>query len=94
VIIESEFNASSIQIRLRELVENSPVEILKILNKPLMEKALRGMEEGENLGDLDTTEVFSRCLDANKIPDEERVDLLNLYREILVAVQEADRYVE
>jgi len=94
VIVESEFNASSIQIRLRERVENSPVEILKIVNEPLMEKALRAMEEGENLGDLDETEVFSRCLDANKIPAEERTNLRNLYQEILAEVREEDRYAE
>lgn len=94
VKVESEFNASSIQSRLRELVEKSSVEILKIVNEPLMEKALRQMEEGENLGDLDEKDVFSRCLAENGIPDEEREDLLNLFQEILVEVKENDLYAE
>ena len=76
------------------MVENTQVKILKFLNEPLMERALQGMDEGENLGDLDETEVFSRCLDAHEIPDEEREDLLILYREILTAIGEEDRYAE
>lgn len=94
VVVETEFNTSSIQVRLRELVKNTTVEILKIGNKPLLDKALRRMEEGENLGDLDETEVFSRCLAANKIPDEDRPVYLDLFREILIAVREEDRNAE
>lgn len=94
VIVESEFNASSIQTRIRELVENSCVEVLKIINKPLMEKALHEMEEGESLGELDETDVFSRCLDAYEIPSEERSDLMDLFQEILTAVHEEDRLAE
>jgi len=90
----TELNASSSQVRFREMVENTQVKILKFLNEPLMERALQGMDEGENLGDLDETEVFSRCLDAHEIPDAERGDLLILYREILTAIGEEDRYAE
>lgn len=94
VLVESEFNASLIQIRLRELVKDSSVEILKIMNTQLFERALHAMEEGETLEDLDETEVFSRCLDMNEISARERKDLLNLYQEILAAIQEEDHFAE
>jgi exonuclease SbcD len=94
VRVESEFNAASIQNRLHELTKTTCVEILKIENTSLTRMALRSMEEGENLGDLDETEVFIRCLDENEIPDEEKGDLLSLFREILVTVQEDDRHAE
>jgi exonuclease SbcD len=94
VVVETEFNASSIQAGIRDLVENSCVEVLKVINKPLEEKALQEMEEGESLGELDETEVFIRCLDAYEIPPDERSDLLDLYQEILTKVQEADQFAE
>jgi DNA repair protein SbcD/Mre11 len=94
VMVESEFNADSIQNRLHELARNTSVEILKIENEALTRRAFRAMEEGEHLGDLDETEVFIRCLDENEIPDEEKGDLISLFREILVTVQEDDRYAE
>jgi exonuclease SbcD len=94
VVAETEFNASSIQTRIRELVDNSCVEVLKVINKPLMERALHEMEEGESLGELDETDVFIRCLDVFEIPSEERSDLLDLFKEILTKVQEADQFAE
>lgn len=94
VMIESKLNAASIQNRLHELTKTTSVEILKIENEGLSRMALRSMEEGEHLGDLDENEVFIRCLDDNKIPDEERGDLISLFREILVTVQEEDRNAE
>ena len=56
--------------------------------------ALHEMEEGESLGELDETEVFIRCLDTYEIPPEERSDLVDLFREILISVQEADQFAD
>jgi exonuclease SbcD len=94
VIVTTEFCASSTQSRIRELVDNSCVEVLKVINEPLMERALHEMEEGECLGELDETEVFVRCLDAYEIPPEERPDLVDLFREILTSVREADQFAD
>ncbi len=94
VVAESDISAATLQAHLHDLVRNSHVEILKIENAALIEAVLRAMETGEQLGDLEETEVFSRCLDEHGIAGGDRDQLLTLFQEILVAVREEDRYAE
>jgi len=94
IVVESGGTSAGLQSRLHDLVRNSPVEILKIENAALTNAVLRAMEEGEHLGDLDETDVFSRCLDEHGITGGDRDQLITLFQEILVAVREEDRYAE
>ncbi len=46
--------------------------------------------EDETLDDLDVFEVFTRCLDACKVSDEDRKELTTSYNEIIRSLHEED----
>ena len=88
MIFESGLVTPLIQTKFREQVENTKVDIIKIRKPP--ENKNHPPDLGLTLADLDEMDVFSRCLDENKIPEEERKDLVDAYREILSSVHEED----
>ena len=88
MIFESGLVTPLIQTKLREQVENTKVDIIKIRKPP--ENKNHPPDLGLTLADLDEMDVFSRCLDENKIPVEVRKDLVDAYREILASVHEED----
>jgi exonuclease SbcD len=89
VIFESGLVTPLIQAKFRELVENTQVDIVKFRRKDPGEQESPNNSE-ITLTDLDELDVFSRCLDENAIPEEERKDLVDAYCEILASVHEED----
>jgi exonuclease SbcD len=53
------------------LITGSKLEILRIKNRSLTERALSHESEIETLASLDDSDVFCRCLDANEITEPE-----------------------
>jgi exonuclease SbcD len=94
VVYEGSEIASSLRTKLDEAVAGTAMEILRVKNTRVMEKALGAENREESLDDLDVTDVFRRCLDAHEIPREQCVVLMEAYREILVSLQEADPQAE
>lgn len=90
VKINSVFGTASVLNRIQELVRNSIVEVLMIEDRSLTDQALREMEKGENLPDLDEGEVFTRCLAAHDIHEDDQADLRHLFHEILIEIQQED----
>ena len=90
VIFEPGLVTPLIQAKFRELVENTQVDIVKFRRPDTDGKDKPGFDQEVTLNDLDEMDVFSRCLDENKIPEEERKDLVDAYREILASVHEED----
>ena len=90
VIFESGLVTPSIQAKLREMVEKTQVDIVKIRRKDTGDKEPPETDSDITLADLDEMDVFSRCLDENAIPEEERKDLVDAYCEILASVHEED----
>ncbi len=82
--------ASTLREKLDEAVAGTAIEILRVKNNRVLERALSGENKEETLDDLDVTEVFQRCLDAHEIPGEQRRALMDAYGEILVFLNEAD----
>jgi len=39
---------------------------------------------------LDPTSIFERCLEENSIPEEQRIELRNVFKEILKSMSEKD----
>ncbi len=72
--------------RLEAAVADSAVEILRIRNNRVVERALGRLHEEEMLDDLDIDEVFQRCLDAHAVPSEQRAELEGAYREVVTAL--------
>lgn len=96
--LEIEYTGNEIVGNLREIFEeiilSTKIEILRIRNARITEQVLHATDAGEDLNDLNTSEVFQRCLDTFQVPTEER-DLLNAsYNEILQILHEKDTNAE
>jgi exonuclease SbcD len=90
IVYEGGEIAGDLRARLDEAVAGSGIEILRIKNNRVLERALRGEGAEETLDDLDVTEVFKRCLQAHEVSEDQRPALLGAYREIIVSLREAD----
>ena len=94
IVYEGEEVAGSLRGQLDEAVAGTGIEILRVRNNRILERALSGIDEGETLDDLDATEVFRRCLAAHEIPEDQHPPLLEVYREVIVSLEEADPRAE
>ena len=96
--LEIEYTGRDITTNLRETLDEaisgSAMEIRRIKNKRVMEHLIHAIEEQENLDDLDTIDVFTRCLDAFDVPAEDRIELTASYNEILQSLNEDDVNIE
>ncbi len=96
--LEIEYNGHDANGNLREhieeLVEGSSLVVTIIKNKRTTDRVLNALHEHETLEDLDTSEVFKRCLDGEDLSDEERISLTSSYNEIVRTLVEADRQAE
>jgi DNA repair protein SbcD/Mre11 len=75
---------------LDEALADSAMEILRIKNKQVIDRVISIISENETLDDLDTGDVFTRCLDAFDVPDEDREELTASYNEIIKSLHEED----
>ena len=94
VVYEGDEIAASLQERLNEMIEGTGMEILRVKNNRVLERAMSGNDTQEMLDDLDVTDVFRRCLDSREVPEEQRPELLNAYQEIIASLDELDRMAE
>lgn len=105
VIYEGETVISDLRERLEALLaltEEAPTreetaprpEILRVRNNRIAQGVLERMHEEEHLGELSAVEVFTRCLEAGKVPPEQHPDLLLAYQEILASFHLGDPQAE
>lgn len=94
IVYEGDEIAGSLRGQLDEAVAGTGIEILRVRNNRILERALSRMDEGETLDDLDATEVFRRCLAAHEVPEDQHPALLEAYREVVVSLDEADPRAE
>ncbi len=90
IVYEGEELAGGLRERLEEITEDSGLEILRVKNNRVVERALSAMNQEETLDDLDIVEVFARCLELHEVPEGQRAELLGAYREVLTAFYEDD----
>jgi len=92
--LEIEYTGSDIIANLRdmlnEVLAESTMEIRRIKNKRVMDRVIRTIAEDETLDDLDTSDVFIRCLDTFEVPDEDREELTTSYNEVIKSLHEED----
>lgn len=92
--LEIEYTGEDIIGNLREILDEniagSALEILRIKNRRVMDRVMNAASKDETLDDLDTGDVFNRCLDSFEIGGEERMKLINSYNEIIKDLQEDD----
>lgn len=77
-----------------ECVKGSEIEVLRVVNRGVKEYGLEGRGEEETLEDLNVFDVFERCLESRQIFDQERKDLQEAYREIIVDMENEDKNAE
>ena len=94
ILYEGEEAAGDLQKRLDEAVEGTTIEILRVRNNRMLERAMSGKGGDETLDDLNVTDVFERCLEAHSVSPERRPALLSAYREIIVSLDEQDPRAE
>jgi len=94
IVYEGDEIAGDLRERLDEAVKGTGIEILRVKNNRVLERAMSGMVEDETLDDLDATDVFKRCLESHEVPEDQRPGLLNAYQEIIVSLNEADVMAE
>jgi exonuclease SbcD len=94
IVYEGEDIAGSLRERLDEAIAGTGIEILRVKNNRVLERAMSGMGTEETLDDLDVTDVFKRCLQAHDIPEDQRPALLSAYQEVVVSLSEADLKAE
>jgi exonuclease SbcD len=96
--LEIEYTGSDASGNLREqideLVQGTSMVVTIIKNKRTIDRVLNALYEHETLEDLDASEVFRRCLDAQEVPQEERIELTASYDEIVRSLVEQDRQAE
>jgi exonuclease SbcD len=68
-------------------IEGTKIEVLKIQNKQVLDKVLTLENAGKNLDDLNEYEVFDKLLDGENWPNEQKEELKELYKEILMECQ-------
>ncbi len=92
--LEIEYTGSDIIGNLREMLDeamaDSDMEIRRIKNRRVMDRLISTCAKDETLDDLDAGDVFTHCLDAYKVPDEDREELTVSYNEIIKSLHEED----
>jgi exonuclease SbcD len=86
--------AADLQERLKDAIDRTGMEILRVKNNRVLERALRGESEEETLDDLHVTDVFTLCLESHEVPEDQRPALLSAYQEIILALNEEDAQAE
>jgi exonuclease SbcD len=86
VIYEGSEVIGDLQGRLRELIDETSLEILRTKNMRLMERTLSRMATEETLEDLNVDDVFARCLAAHEVPQEQQFELIAAFREAVIAL--------
>jgi len=96
--LEIEYTGRDMIGNLREMIEEalvgSAMEILRIKNKRVSDRVINATQKNETLDDLDTSDVFIRCLDAFDTPEEDRAELTVSYNEIIQELLEDDENAE
>lgn len=96
--LEIEYTGSDIISNLREMLYetlvDSDMEIRRIKNRRVMDRVISMVAEDETLGDLETGDVFTRCLDTFGVPDKDREELIVSYNEIIKSLHEEDLNAE
>jgi len=90
IIYDGEEIIADLRDRLEGMSRGTALEILRIKNNRIMDRVLSRVHQDEQPDDLEDAEVFRRCLDAHAVPEDQRPELLQTYREaaLMVAADE------
>ena len=94
VWLEVVYEGGEIVGDLRECIEaailGTEIQLLRIKNNRIIDRVLNRIQDDETLDDLNVNDVFERCLTLHNIPEDQRLDLLCTYQEIITYINEVD----
>lgn len=70
-----------------EQIAGSQIEVLKLINRQLLNAVLTHEDTTELLDEINEYDVFDKVLEKNSIPDEQSETLRELYKEILTEME-------
>jgi DNA repair protein SbcD/Mre11 len=94
IVYEGDEIAGNLRERLDEAISGTNLEILRVKNNRVLERALSSMNVEETLDNLDVTDVFRRCLQAHDITENQYPTLLSAYEEVIASLNESDPMAE
>ncbi len=94
VIYEGDEVIGDLRERLDAAINGSQLEILRVKNNRIIDRVLGQIHEEETLDDLNTNDVFERCLALHEVPEEQRPELLRAYQETVASLLEDDALAE
>ncbi len=71
-----------------ETLQNSQISVCRISNKKAHRGMLESAADDKPLDSMSETEVFGMLLDSEKVPEQEREELMSMYSEILKQLSE------
>ena len=77
--------------QLESAVEGTRLDIIRVRDQRIIDRVLERTQPEETLHDMDVYEVFTRCLDAHDIPQEQRPALTATYREAVFSLENDER---
>ncbi len=91
IIYEGAEVIGNLRERLENATESTLLDIIRVRNQRIINRVLERTQPEETLYDLDIYEVFSRCLDAHDIPQEQRPTLTATYRDAVFSMENDER---
>jgi len=90
IVYTGTLSPSALSEHLEELVQQTPIEILRVRNTLVSERMLHGSQPNQTLDELDEWEIFRRRLDHEDIEIAERALLHQLYESVLFSFGEEE----
>lgn len=90
VVYTGEEIISNLKEQVESLSRSNNIEILKIKNGRLSNSLNDEFESSDNELSLDPISMFERCLEEKSVPEEQRSELRNAFKEILRYMSERD----
>ncbi|MDA3850139.1 MAG: exonuclease SbcCD subunit D C-terminal domain-containing protein [Spirochaetaceae bacterium] len=75
---------------LQDLVDQSSLQICRIINESLKKQQIIQADFQEDLEDLNTQEIFQRCLEEHEIPEDQWQEYKESYQEIILHMEQQD----
>jgi exonuclease SbcD len=94
IVYEGDEVTGDLREQLEAAISGSSMQILRLKNSRIIDRVLSQIQDDETLDDLNINDVFIRCLEAHKVPDEQRPELIHAYQEILASLYENDSQAE
>ena len=85
---------ASLRSQIESAVDGTLLKVLRIKNRQLSDVVMGRVDSAETLDNISVDAVFERVLDAKSVPNEQRTELQNSYKEIVQLLAEEDRNAE